>query len=384
MADSTQFNTLNQILGFDPAALPYVDTLDSLISLEKLQEQATVDLLDKLVKATIYFENASDANELISRLKNIDNLKTVSPALFKRYDGLRTKLYFTAFEGRSLRQLQEMFSKNMLVALKDGIEIKAKLELLFWGVGLDYYPKIKEALEGNQETLGNKNITLKAGANTLPTIANWIKNYTSSLPIGGRPGAYDLVNYSNTSSNTRLLSAEEKIILREVLSIYDWLRHPIIDFRFLYKPTEGSTTLTGIPITSVPDLERDQDALDSEPNRGAQRSKSPQTVSRTLEIPPPEAIVPISQVQQFLRVQPVKAPPIPAVRPRDGGPKVPSAVEGLKKPVASPWDLSRVISSEHRLEDLLERVRLRVEAGLDLSEEDIDLIIELMKEKRNQ
>ena len=65
MADSTQFNTLNQILGFDPAALPYVDTLDSLISLEKLQEQATVDLLDKLVKATIYFENASDANELI-------------------------------------------------------------------------------------------------------------------------------------------------------------------------------------------------------------------------------------------------------------------------------------------------------------------------------
>lgn len=69
--------------------------------------------------------------------------------------------------------------------------------------------------------------------NFKPSVTNWLKEYQSVLrSLGGnvklQPGAFHNVKFLDTNQYVKLLTAEEKEILKSLLDLYNWLLDPIV------------------------------------------------------------------------------------------------------------------------------------------------------------
>ncbi len=86
---------------------------------------------------------------------------------------------------------------------------------------VDFIIKLKSILTQHEETLGTPKITL--GEKTVaPTIANWIADFEQTVGAKEK-GALGELRYLNTGKNPKLLSPEEREVLKRILNLYDRL-----------------------------------------------------------------------------------------------------------------------------------------------------------------
>ncbi len=118
--------------------------------------------------------------------------------------------------------------------------------------------KLKEIIEKNQESIGSKELIV-GGKKIPPTTQNWIADYNSFYAVGG--GDHDPLNqikYINSSDNVRGLDEKSKIILIDILKLYD----RSVSFTILWDSLEVSDNVGQLfeekDITEfLPDLEEE-------------------------------------------------------------------------------------------------------------------------------
>jgi hypothetical protein len=86
---------------------------------------------------------------------------------------------------------------------------------------VDFIIKLKSILVQHEEVLGAQKITLGDKAVT-PTIANWIADFELSSATKDK-GALGELRYVNTGQNSKLLTPEQREVLKRILNLYDRL-----------------------------------------------------------------------------------------------------------------------------------------------------------------
>jgi hypothetical protein len=99
------------------------------------------------------------------------------------------------------------------------------------GVASNIKREFLSALNGNREVFGsNQEAFLQQ--NLKPTTDSWLKEYQSSLQYSSgvkvEPGVFDIVKFIDANKYVKLLTAEEKSFLKELLDFYNWLLSPVV------------------------------------------------------------------------------------------------------------------------------------------------------------
>jgi hypothetical protein len=106
--------------------------------------------------------------------------------------------------------------------------------------GKEYYI----ALQQNEELLGSGNISVD-GKGAPPYVKNWIQDFVSFLPTPvNQRTALEEAQYFAKSSNLKVLSAEEKKLLQEILQLHDWLLHPFATYEEIELAESGEKEST--------------------------------------------------------------------------------------------------------------------------------------------
>lgn len=95
------------------------------------------------------------------------------------------------------------------------------------------------AMEKSSVMFGKKQITV-GGRKVEPTLANWLYDFKNFPSKNNIRTSLDEVNYFNQSSNYSILDTEEKQNLQNIISLYDSLKNPVLNFRALPETTEES------------------------------------------------------------------------------------------------------------------------------------------------
>lgn len=213
-------------------SLPLPEELPNPIPLVQLMEKAKAEMLQRLVYETIRINNCRDARELISRLRLVDNLKSVDQQLYKFYQKLIILLKFVSFIALKPKDFRYLLMEGIIAALRAKVEVVDNIrdffELYEGGVGIEKQMRreLIYALENNKENIGEQSIKLEDKGRVAPSLQNWLKSYNSSQPLTAGRSRFNQINFLNTNQNVLILSSEDKKILAQVLEIYDWLLFP--------------------------------------------------------------------------------------------------------------------------------------------------------------
>ena len=215
------------------------------------------------------------------------------------------------------------------------------------------YRKIfTKALEEASEPLGRSEIFV--GKNRVPPLAkNWLADFNQFSALGPKKTVVDELQYLNQSPNVKILTAEEKEILKRFLHFYNWIR--FVNFS-------------------------EQRARHEQIDRAFVEDEGSPAASRVLATSVPQSMVAPVLASAMMPAKSTLAPTKPAMAPPEAAIAKPAA----PKPAASPFDLTAVSGGEHQLDDILERAALRSEAGLEISPEDADMIIALIKQNKKR
>ena len=315
--------------------------------------------------------SASDAFYRIHQLvQSAPDLPTKASYIYREYLQMLAVLKATFLPLLSESDIAAFMKTDLVFALEvQDIDVLAKINnLLLIHKGFSegesaVSSQLLQALEQNAEFLGIEPIEVKGtDATQNPVVANWLtdyKQFVGTPPQRSMPqriGAAERIAYISQSPNAHLLNEDQKIILRRLLEIFDWLRSAKNTYTSELKP--GRPSITNPPMAPPPNL-------------GSRPAPQRTAGSSYLPVSPPPAPVP-----------PPAAPiPVPEITPR---PALPKSAD-IKPPI----NLSMGVGAQsvpqaggHRLEDVLEHVHLRVEAGLPVSEDDTRAIIEIIKTKQ--
>src|SRR3989344_554394 len=203
---------------------------------EILMDGGTLDWLERRATDEQYDAEPGQAREFYEALDELvkkydERLKSV-PEAYHKLTSIHWQLFMKALPTFGVGMQQKILSQNVIFALKHKLAQKAYLQktlgIYEFGLGPNQEERNRFAhsLEQNQEQLGDKPITLKVGGEVAQSIQNWLKDYNFSAANQARRGKLEEINYLNSSSNVRLLTTEEKAVLAQIISIYDWLKYP--------------------------------------------------------------------------------------------------------------------------------------------------------------
>jgi hypothetical protein len=221
--DYSKINIYLKIEQVDPADLLLPENLQSL----KYTAYNLIEYLD--------WDGASVfATELKRKLSQI------SPKDLNEKNGLRVlsfwllRLKLFSYGNLKSNEKSELFKENFVEALQEGLDIKKSVIRY-----LDIYdsPKIifeetsylASLLNSSPELLGDT-YAFSAGE-FKQTVANWIKEYQPMVKVASEmqqsPGTFHIIKFMDSNKYVKLLSAEERDVLKELLDFYNFLLSPI-------------------------------------------------------------------------------------------------------------------------------------------------------------
>ncbi len=300
-----------------------VDDLPNPVPAEQLREAGMFETIQKLVAETVRADYSPDAQELLKRLNLLHLLQTSDPELYQTYEKFVNLLKFVSLHGRKENELPALFEKHFLPALEAGVDIKAKLSLLFLiydeivGEGA-LAQRILNYLSRNEETLGRSPLQIVGETYSVrPVIGNWLVDYNQFINRNRKPGTLfarsggvERAAYITQSQNVKHLSSEERRILLLLIELYDWLRFGSAPSL----PEPAAPTYIRRERIAVPLPPRPQ----ATPEPKNIRTQAPKPAPRVL--PPP----PRPPLRQDFEGQ-APAPKAPAIRPEPRAPVFPQA-----------------------------------------------------------
>ena len=136
----------------------------------------------------------TDANELLSRLRLLPQLKAADARLYMGYQALILELEFVGLTGRREHRVIELFREHLLLGLNTNVDIKGKLLLLFDLIDQDIGSRLREAMHQNQERLGDRKIIVVGLGSVAQFIKNWLSDYDHSIASTGSPEFYCFIS----------------------------------------------------------------------------------------------------------------------------------------------------------------------------------------------
>lgn len=144
-----------------------------------------------------------------------------------------------------------LFAENLVGLFEQEIaEVKYWINYMF--VLYDRLPEIcdpikRAILKGFEESvsmLGTSEIIV-LGRKASPSIKNWIIDFNGST-AKLKKEQIDEINYSLQSSNVKNLTSEQRLLLKKILGVYDWLRFSAIKPKPEFEPLELSKVKTAV------------------------------------------------------------------------------------------------------------------------------------------
>src|SRR3989338_1486207 len=322
-------------------------------------DQLAVLYLEDLADDDTYKSEPGVAKEFYDSLENFyrqnESLIKKYPDIHDRYRLILGRLLWKSLLCLPNQIRQTALSRNLVFYLKNDITIKDSLTRFFspYEFGSEPYNgrnQFIDSLEKSNEQLGSHMINVKGSGQSAPAIANWIKDY-NTYTLNPEHDAYRQIDYINNNENVKKLSRDEQEVLKKIISLYDWLKYPQVA-----------------------------------QNKIGDRKISPQAalIGKTPITPPEPSIKPL-----VINKKPTRQPIGVSSNLREDLEELKQTTQGRQEPElhsgsikAKPASNSPV--STHSLEDMLERLQLRAEAGLEIPENEANDIVELIKRKKNQ
>lgn len=207
----------------------------SKITLDDLRNPKIFGRLEELVAQIDTYNLLKEANyfleELIRLLDRYKELAQSEPQLFKDYERLIIYLKFLTLISQPIDEIENLFKKYLLLAIREEIFLGERLRLLFLFssdevTGENVRRMIIKAIEANEEKIGKESLVGGVGSPSVyPYVKNWLRDYNSFFSAEKKVrGELEQATYLNHNKNVGKLNNEEKKILIGVIRLYDFLR----------------------------------------------------------------------------------------------------------------------------------------------------------------
>ncbi len=207
----------------------------SKITLDDLSNPEIFGRLEELAKEAYTYGFLKEANyllwELISLSGRYPRLAQSDPKFYTNYQKLIAYLKFVALISQPINEVEDLFRRRLLLAVREEIDLKVRLRLIFLinaddETGDKIRLAIIKAIESNEEKIGKENLAGSTGAPAVyPYIKNWLRDYITFFSTAKEErGELEQAAYLSQNKNVNKLNQEEKDILVGVIKIYDYLR----------------------------------------------------------------------------------------------------------------------------------------------------------------
>ncbi len=183
---------------------------------DQLSDPSVYDQVDYLVDFVTSTRSIGESFELLRKLEPIVSKSKLSPEFSNKYRDLILQLKFTTLPVLEPNEVSELHKKNLLFALKNDIDVKDRIKrLILRYSGTTAEGGIKnnlvQAIDTNAESLGNV------------AIAEILKQYKSTLKSNSA-GTLEVAQFMVENKTVQQLDEDSKKLLKEVLSVYNWVR----------------------------------------------------------------------------------------------------------------------------------------------------------------
>lgn len=232
--------------------------------------------------------NALDSSEAIAVL----NMAKKDPTLGLDHNSF-LQLQYVRMNSLSPYKMLEVMKQSVLIAytIPDFIldeRIKSyvqQMEDILESV--KFVRDVAAVLQASEEVLGNKNLNI-SGVSMSPTVGNWFKDYLGIVTPDGEKSTFTELQYINTSSNVKTLSAEQKEILKNLIKLNDDCLDMVEDWNSIPTPKTEAEAFEEYDLYNfIPGLEDDLQAEKNPPV-----TKQPPVVTAPQPAPPQAAPTP--------------------------------------------------------------------------------------------
>lgn len=148
--------------------------------------------------------------------------------LLTKYKDLLLELKFFLLHYLDNKEIIDLFRNHFVfIAKKEDIDVKKKLTIAVQGINRlgkrdSFLAEIRNALKENKELIGFQNISLN-DKRVRPYLSNWLLDFEKYLGVG-KHGFLEITNYFFKSPNVKLLTIEERNLLRKIFNFYEHLK----------------------------------------------------------------------------------------------------------------------------------------------------------------
>ncbi len=200
------------------------------LSIENLNDPIFVDELDEKVNKIEFFNDTKEALYLSRDLEKLlfNNKKNISDAgILKTIKIIIARLKFILFITLDENEILDIFDKYLVVGIKMayldlGEILKIRISFIPIDKRDEFKEKIRKIILNNQEEITKKSI-IDNQVKDRPTAAAWLKLYNKELGTRIINNLEQSKFYINNSNFNRL-SDLEKLELKELFSMYEYLK----------------------------------------------------------------------------------------------------------------------------------------------------------------
>lgn len=198
-----------------------------------------IDQIKTIVDDFVQSGSIGDAYNFLRKLQIVIKDLNLVPNIKGKYSEFILYLEYTALPLLDDNEQQELLSNHLLFALKNEIDLKDRIHLIFFPYFTSEDGKkislLLRSLETNYEPLAGK------------TIGAWIRDYNQTKKFDSG-GSVFVVKYLTQNSATRLLDTKSSELLKNILLLFDWIRYQAVPEEF----RRGGTTTSSVPPKLTP------------------------------------------------------------------------------------------------------------------------------------
>lgn len=323
------------------------------------------------------------ANQIERKISNITPNKNQDINFYNILVFWILRLRIFAFNSLSLQDRLELLHKNCVKIVLSGLDIKTHLSkaLDFYG---SIHPLQKEvesivnALSTSTEVLGNDTTAFQM-LNFKQTLANWIKEYLSTLSVGGTavravPSSFHIVKFMDSNVYVKALSNKEKDALREILDLLNLLLDPIANVR-LDEARKPQVVRTQQDVAYMASQRGDLNSLPKvesvkpapvvlpkiEPAKPVMPKVEPKPVPPVIPKPMPKPVMP----EPVKPVAPQVTKPVPPIQPIEIEIEVPPGISFGPMPVAEAKKPADLLNVKSQIADKKKEVEIEIDRKIE-------------------
>lgn len=150
--------------------------------------------------------------------------------LFEKYLSLFLEVKFFLLNQLDEKEIIDLFKNHFVFAMKSNLadvigRLRIKVQAMWYGQDRDVFlRKIRQSLKENKEIIGKTEIQVQ-DKSVKPYLQNWLLDL--ELSLGSKVHTpLEIANYFFKNHNVRLISQEERKLLRKIFEFYEVLKIP--------------------------------------------------------------------------------------------------------------------------------------------------------------